>query len=158
MQLDAMRLQLLNDLRSAGNTIKKEDYGAITKTWKHKPHIEIVISLTGPGPVLLIGTDDEIFGYVSKGTPAHVILPRRKKALKFKSSYSAKSSPGVIGSKSGGAGGSDVFSAGVIHPGIKAREFEQAIQEKRDKWFKRQMEKSMKTGTVKSGYSQQGGA
>jgi len=152
LQDKAFSQTILDALEKAGKTIKDEDYGAITKTWKHKPKIEVVVDLAGPGPTLLVGTDDEIYGYVDEGTRAHVIVPRRAKVLKFKSGYVAKTAPGVIGSTSGGPTGGDVYSAGVIHPGTKAREFEKTIKEKRESWFKKQMEAAMREAAKKSGY------
>ena len=154
LEIGAFRLELLNALRTTGKVIEEEDYGAITATWKHKPKIEVVISLTGPGPVLLIGTDDEIFGYVSEGTRPHKIKPKRPGGtLYFQRGYTAKTRANVIGSVPGGSVGPMQAAKAVKHPGTEARNFDKVIQKKREKWFKRKMEDAMKTAAKKSGWS-----
>lgn len=151
MKDDDLRLELLNSLRSVANDVKK-DFEATVKTWDHKPKFESAISLKGAGPQFLVGTDDEIYGYVDKGTKPHVIKPKRAKVLRFAGTYRAKTSPGVIGSSSGGSSGAEVFSRGVKHPGTKARNFEEAIGRKWEKAFKGRMEEAMKRAVRKSGH------
>lgn len=140
-------------MRKAGKTIVKDDYGAITQNWKHKPKFDVLISLTGPGPVILVGTDDEIYRYVDEGTRPHTIRPKRAKVLAFNAGHTAKTMPGVIGSRPGGPFGETVFAHEVKHPGTKARNFEKAIKKKRTPWFKREMEKALKIANRKAGYA-----
>jgi hypothetical protein len=154
---------MLNAMRLAATQIKK-DFRKTTETWKHQPKFEDEISLTGPGPILTVFTEDEIYGYVSGGTRPHEIWAgiytgkSDKKQLSFvwggKGSYKAKTKPGVIGSSKGGATGSLTHRAYVQHPGTEARKFEETIQKKRQKWFKREMEKAMKVAAQKSGYGE----
>jgi hypothetical protein len=154
----AFRLEFLNAMRKAGTVIKQQDFEKTTATWKHKPKFESVVSLTGPGPVLLVGTDDEIYGYVSRGTKEHAIWAgiytgkSSKKVLAFPSRSTPKTRPGVIGSGAGSRGKVDTFRPYVMHPGTKPRKFEEAIRKKREKWFKRQMEMAMKRAAAKSGH------
>ncbi len=102
LKVDAMRLELLNAMRKVGTEVKK-DYEKTTKTWKHKPKFEVSVSLKQPGPTLIVETDDEIYGYVDKGTKPHLIFAgiytgkSNKKALAFPSKFGAKTRPGVIG-------------------------------------------------------------
>lgn len=152
LRQDAIRLEFLNALRKAGTQIK-QDFEQTTATWKHKPKFEILISLAGGGPTLLVDTNDRVYGYVNRGTKPHPIRPKRAKALAFQSGYQAKTAPGVIGSGPGGPFGDTVFSKGVRHPGTKARKFDEAIKKKREKWFKGQMEQALKAGVAKSGHS-----
>ncbi len=158
LKIAAFRLAWLNAMRKAGKVIKS-DFEKTTKTWKHKPVFEIVISLTGPGPLLLVGTDDEIYGYVSRGTEEHPIFAgiftgkSSKKSLAFPSKFSPKTKPGFIGSSPGSSGGSTVFVPYVNHPGSAARKFEEAIKKKRGPWFKKQMEQAMSEAARKSGYA-----
>lgn len=155
LQKGHFRLEMLNAMRKAGTVVKK-DFEKTTATWNHKPKFVVVISLTGPGPVMLVDTDDKIYGYVTKGTEPHLIVPRRAKALSFtwggKGSYKAKTKPGVIGSSTGGPTGKRVFRAYVEHPGTEARKFDEAIKKRREKWFKRQMETAMVMAAQKSGH------
>jgi len=140
--------------------IIKEDYGRITKTWKHKPKFEALTSLTGPGPVLFIATDDEIYRFVNEGTPPHDIPTTGSTLLVFKSGYKSKSVPGMIGSRRGGGFGKTVFTTKrdkqgkpIKHPGTKPRNFEKVIKKNRTPWFKRQMEAAMKEANKKAGHA-----
>jgi hypothetical protein len=157
LKVDAMRLELLNEMRKAGTAIRK-DFEKTTKTWEHKPKFTQEISLTGPGPTILVGTDDEIYGYVSRGTKPHPIFAgyytgkSDKKVLAFGSKFKAKTRPGVIGSSSGGSSGKMVFTPFVQHPGTKPRKFEEAIEKKWRKQFKRRMEQAMARAAKASGH------
>lgn len=147
-----MRLELLNALRKAAKDIRK-DFDLTVKTWEHKPEFQEVISLGGNSPSVLVGTDDEIYRYVDEGTKAHIIRPKKAKRLRFQGTYTAKTSPGVIGSSSGGSSGDVIYSTGVHHPGTKARKFSQAIEKKWAKAFKGRMEDAMQRARKKSGHA-----
>ena len=135
----------------AGNDILK-DFKATTSTWKHKPGFEKIVSYS-PSPVeIMVATDDEIYGYVNNGTRPHPIFPKNAKALAFPGVYSAKTTPGVIGSKPGGSSGPTVFAAYVQHPGTEARHFDKVIQKKWGPLFKRRMERAMKEAAIASGH------
>jgi hypothetical protein len=152
-----LRLSLLNEMRKVGTEIKK-DFEKTTATWQHKPKFETVVSLMQPGPTVLVGTDDEIYGYVSKGTKPHPIFAgiytgkSNKKALAFPSKFSPKTRPGVIGSTAGSRGGDMVVRPYVQHPGTKPRNFEEAIEKIWKKKFKKRMEAAMREVAQKSGY------
>jgi len=153
------RLEWLNALRKAGIVIKNEDFGAITATWRHKPIIEVVVSLSGAGPTLLVDSSDKIMNMLNSGTKRHPIFAgiytgkSSKKVLAFASSSSPKTTPGVIGSTAGSRGKVDTFRPYVDHPGTEAREWDKAIAKKRKKWFNRQMEAAMRKAAQKSGHS-----
>ena len=154
---DKLRLQLLNALRKAG-TPMKQDFVKTTDTWEHKPKFEVSISLKQPGPSVLVGTDDEIYGYVNDGTKPHKIpkVPKVKGALRFrwggKGSYKAKTKPRIIGSAPGGPSGPWVSFKQVQHPGTKARKFDEVIQKKWRSAFKTLMEKAMRDAAKASGH------
>lgn len=121
------------------------DFEVTTAGWEHPVLFERIISI-GPTSIdILVGTDDEIYTYVDKGTRPHLILPVRAKALHFQSGYKAKSVPNVITSNmNGGPFGDDVFSKGVMHPGTEARNFDETIRKKWEPIFKRRMQAAMK--------------
>jgi hypothetical protein len=152
MKEKELRLELLNVLRSISKDVRK-DFEATVKTWEHKPRFEEAISLKGAGPQFLVGTDDEIYKFVDKGTKPHIIRPKKARALHFMGGYRAKTKPNVIGSSSGGASGPEVFTKHVNHPGTKARGFEEAIGKKWDKQFKKRMHTAMKKAAKKSGHA-----
>lgn len=147
----ALRLELLNAMRSVGRAIKK-DFQRTTITWRKRPIFEMIISLKG-GPQVFVYTDNKIYQYVSKGTPEHVIVPVEARALRFRAGYIAKTKPRVIGSFSGGPYGKVVLAAAVLHPGTEAREFDKVIQRKWRSRFKKRMEKAMRRARQKSGHA-----
>ena len=156
---DAMRLRLLNAMRKAATPIKA-DFEATTKTWKHTVIFEVLISLTGPGPVVLVATDDEIYGYVNNGTEPHEIWAGAytgksdKTMLFFSSQFVPKTQPGIIGSNPGFVGERDTLVPMVNHPGQEEpRNFDKTIQKKREPWFKRQMEGAMGEARQASGHA-----
>ena len=158
LKVDAMRLELLNEMRKVATQVKK-DYEKTTKTWKHKPKFDVNISLKPPGPVLIVETDDEIYRYVDKGTKPHLIFAgiytgkSDKKVLAFGSKFGAKTKPGVIGSSAGSSGGKTVLRPYVQHPGTKPRKFEEAITKIWTPKYKRQMEKAMGKAAKASGHA-----
>jgi len=154
----ALRLRLLNEVRKAGRAVKK-DFEKTTKTWRHKPKFEVLVSLTGPGPVLLVGTDDKIYRYVDEGTRPHLIWAgiytgkSRKRLLVFNSGFEPKTQPRVIGSSAGAVFGAKVMRPYVQHPGTEAREFDKTIQRMWESKFKRRMEAAMRQAAKDSGHA-----
>lgn len=124
--------QALDD--TAKEVIK--DFKRTTETWDHQPEFKVMDSgfRVGSREVSLdVGTDDEIYGYVSRGTPAHDILPKQATVLRFQSGFVPKTKPGRFLSKEGGSSGDNTFAKAVHHPGIKARKFEELIAERHRK-------------------------
>ncbi len=134
---------LLGATRKAGNDIRK-DFEETTKTWTNKPEFQMVYAVRPNGPEVLVGTDDKIYGYVNEGTKPHPIFPVRAKALRFQSGYAAKTVPGQLYSQAGGPFGATVFRAGVMHPGTKARKFDDIIQKLWESKFKTRIEQAMR--------------
>ena len=152
LQVDKIRLEILNALRAEGRDVTKE-YEKTTATWKGKPKFETLIGLNRPpgGASVFVGTDNKIYGYVDKGVPARIIRPRRAKALRFMAGSRAKTSPRHIGSGPGGASGPVVFASIIRRwPGIKAREFSETIRQRRRQKFTRRMVKAMQAGAKKA--------
>lgn len=149
---DAIRLELLNAMRKAGRGIRK-DFQSTTKTWKNKPEFKLTISLRSPGPTVTVTTMDEIYRYVDKGTKPHVIRPKKAKALRFQSIYTAKTTPNVLGSQKGGASGDFVFAQEVHHPGTKPRNFTNLIRDKWKQEYYDLMNTAISVGAQKSGHS-----
>jgi hypothetical protein len=153
-----MRLTLLNAVRKAARDIQK-DFEKTTETWEHKVKFESLVSLTGPGPVVLVGTDDEIYTYVDKGTRPHEIWAGAytgksdKTSLAFRTGHTPKTQPRVIGSGPGGTSGDLVYPIMVNHPGTEAREFDVTIAAKWDGAFKRRMEDAMVDAGKESGHA-----
>jgi hypothetical protein len=78
----------------------------------------------------MVGTENDIWNMLDKGTRAHKIIARRAKRLRFGSGFSAKTRPGFVGSQSGGTSGGPVFAQSVMHPGTTARGWSKLIAAK----------------------------
>jgi len=148
-----------NALRRCAREIHK-DFEATVATWETKVTFKEHTSLRQDEDAVSVTVDtgNEIYGYVNDGTRPHEIWAgyytgkSDKKALAFPSIYSPKTEPGVIGSKSGGGSGDTVFSPFVRHPGTEGRHFDVAIREKRQPWFKHEMEQALHEVAVASGH------
>ena len=153
LNVDAFRLATLNALRAEGRDVKKE-YEKTTKTWKRKPEFEVLIGLTrGPGgsASVLVGTDDEVYGYVDEGTRGHYVPKSGAATMAFRPGYKAKTKPRMIGSGSGGASGDRIVRRGRWWvKGIVPREFSPTIQKRRRRPFTRRMVKAMQAAGNKA--------
>jgi hypothetical protein len=107
-------------------------------SWRRRPRFEVIEEATPTSLAVLGGTDSEIYKYVDLGTRPHIIEPRGAGyPLRFQSAYTAKTTPGVIGSQAGGPSGPFVSAYRVRHPGTKARRFsEMILQEVRQLGYK----------------------
>lgn len=146
---------LFDELENEMKAIQKEmakDFDSTVQTWNNKPKFDKEFESSKSRIRIFTGTGDEIYGYVSEGTKPHRIMPKGR-ALRFRGTYRAKTSPGVIGSKSGGASGAEVFSKGVNHPGTKARKFDEAIGKKWDRPFRNRIDKAIDRARRKSGHA-----
>lgn len=155
---DALRLHLLNEMRKYGNVIKK-DFEATTDKWEgEKPKWEVLVSLQ-KGTTVAVSSNGPAMGvrkwdWMDKGTKAHDIRPKKPGgSLVFRDTFTAKTVPGVIGSRAGGSSGNLVIAKKVRHPGTKARRIEAAIKKRHEPRFKRAMELAMKEAAKKSGHS-----
>lgn len=161
INVDAIRLELLNALRAEGRQIRRE-LKKTTATWSHKVTFEMKVSLrrtSGEGYVK-VWTTDEIFGYVNDGTRPHMmgpIRPVKKKALRIPTGGTRpKTRPGKLASYKGGARGPYVFAKSTkrfMHPGGKARDFTGTIKKRMEKTrrFQKRLDDAVSRGLAKSG-------
>lgn len=125
----AMHKALAGAMKEGQQGVAK-DFDATVKTWNDKPKFDRQFEAGKQRIRFWVGTENEIYRYVSGGTRAHIIRPRRARFLRFQGTYTAKTAPGVIGSSSGGSSGDVIYSRGVRHPGTKARLFPEHIEKK----------------------------
>ena len=157
LKVDAFRLVFLNALRQAGRDIMA-DFEKTVADWDTKVVFKMQISLSG-GLQVEVYTENEIYGYVDKGTEPHDIWPgfytgkSDKKVLAFSSTFTPKTTPGVIGSGPGSRGKVDTFRPYVQHPGTKARNFSKEIQKKWQTIFKSRMEQALRLARQASGHA-----
>ena len=103
----------------------------------------------GDTVTMQMGTEDQIYKFVDKGTQQHYIFPRSPGGrLAFQwagpGSYRAATRPGVLGSRQHGPTGPTVFRRYVLHPGTEARRFSDTIQEKYDRMANQIAEKHIR--------------
>lgn len=147
---DVFRLEFLTMMHEVERGIKK-DFQETTKTWETKVVFTSQISLKG-GPSVLVGTDNEIYAMVDQGTKEHDIAPRNARKLAYQTTFVPKTTPGWIGSRSGGKSGKYTVRGKVHHPGFAARNFSKTITKMWKDKFKRRAEQAMRDAARKSGY------
>ena len=158
LQEDAMRLALLSAMHAAARVIR-QDFAATTANWKHKVKFEHIVSLAQGNIAILVTTDDEIYRYVNEGTKPHEIWAgiytgkSNKTTLFFPSVFTPKTKPGSLVSGAGRKGKRDTHTPYVEHPGTEARNFDEQIEKKREKWYKQQMEAAMSKARKASGHA-----
>lgn len=140
LAMDPQRLArgIQNGLDASAKAVKV-DFGVTVQTWNEKP--EFAISETDDGRI--VGTDDEVYGYVNDGTRPHLIVARRAKVLAFGVPSSPKTAVRVIGSSAGSRGNTPVKIKAVHHPGTDAREFDEVIAEKWREQFPVTMQRAL---------------
>jgi hypothetical protein len=116
----------------------ENDFKSTTATWDHKVKFNRDVTDTIRKIRLSVGTDDEVYRWIDKGTrknypiTGHLKRSGRRGMLAFPSGkYSAKTTPGVIGSVgTSPRGGGTTIVRSVTHPGIKPRKFAWTISQK----------------------------
>lgn len=103
-----------------GADVAKADFERSVSTWDHLP----VFSIDGGDFEYFVGTDDEIYNYVSGGTSPHT-----EENVVFNTGYTAKTRVGSLDSGGGGPYGPSVYARAVRNPGITAREFPELVAE-----------------------------
>lgn len=147
---------LVDAARQVAKEVKK-DFEATVSTWEdeNKPGFGEDIDVSGGEIVLAVGVESngEIYGYVNNGTRPHLIPKSGPGLLKISEGYQPKTMPGVIGSRSGGAGNRFIVrKTQVQHPGTEPRKFDETIAKKWQKPFKRAMEEALRKAARASGH------
>lgn len=108
--------------------------------------IRIQIRLAGPKK------GREKWNWINYGTKPHRITPRRAKALRFQTGYSAGSKPGTTFTSRASKSGGWVSSQGVNHPGTEARGWKEIIVRENQPLFERWMSAAMRNAARASGH------
>ena len=146
----AMRAVFVDEAKTVADEIELDFYLTVN-TWKHQPDFEKIVEIGSAAISILVGTDNEIYRYVNDGTKRHWVEPKKAKALRFRSLYTAKTTPGKMVARSGGASGPFWYSKGHWVSGIDDRNFDEAIQKEWEPKFKSRMEDAMKKAAKVSG-------
>lgn len=121
----AVRAAVRGALDDTADDVER-DFNRTTASWSHDVPFTTVVQTWAR----IVMTQEAIYNMLNKGTAPHEIMPRSARALVFQVPYQAKSTPGVIASKSGGTGGQTVYTRGPVqHPGTAPRQWDQTIAE-----------------------------
>jgi len=131
----------------------KHDFDATTKTWNRKVPFDTVLETNKIQASVTVSTGDDIYRFVNDGTKPHEIRAKNARVLSFRGGYTAKTSPGVIGSGGGGASGSMMHAKSVHHPGTKARNFDEAILRKWKTKLAKELGITMRKFSEESGHA-----
>lgn len=105
----------------------KDGFDSTVRGWKHKVRWINRRTVDAQTARLIYGTNDKIYGYVNDGTRPHDIEANKKKLLRFRGGYRAKTRRGSLSSGPGGATGGWFSAKKVHHPGTEPREFSKEV-------------------------------
>ena len=136
------------DLIREGSKIVKEqekDFIKTVRKWKMRPTWIRKVDHSDAAITVEVYTENEIYGYVDKGTKKHIIVPRNKTVLKFRGgSYSGRGRPKK----------SDyVYTKLVHHPGFKGYKHSETIAKKWQPLIRTRFDAAIKQAAKSSGHS-----
>lgn len=155
LQVDEIRLELLNELRKQGR-LSAAELRKCVRTWRDKPKFkDPAPSLKGGNASVTVapsGSEDAVnhWNWTDEGTRAHIIEAKRAPMLRFRGGWKAKTSPGVIGSGQSKSSGGWVSKKRVHHKGTKARKFTETVGKLRSREFDEAMQKAVMRGAQKA--------
>ena len=117
---------LQKGLRNTADYMKRE-YEKTTRTWDRDVKFGTKTDQSGDELKVYVGTDDEIYGYVDRGTEPHLIQAVNAPYLRFQTGFVSKTVPNLISSRKGGKSGPWVRVQSVQHPGNEPRNFTKII-------------------------------
>jgi len=134
----------------------KLDFDATVATWDRKPVFQTDVSVLPDIVSVKVWTDDEIYGYVDKGTKSRDIKPKPGKRLAFWVGGTPKTRPRQDTAGPGSPGTKlIVLPVGVpVHKhAIKARNFTKEIRLHHQKDFYNRIDKAIRKWVRESGHA-----
>jgi hypothetical protein len=134
----------------------KLDFDATVGTWDRKPVFQTDVSVLPDIVSVKVWTDDEIYGYVDKGTKSRDIYPKAGKRLAFRVGGTPKTRPGQDTAGPGSPGTKlIVLPVGVpVHKhAIKARNFTKEIRLHHSRDFYSRMRTAIRKWARESGHA-----
>ena len=119
----AYRRAIKQSLDAAAKEAVKQ-FKRTTKTWEGQPDF---IAANDGEFGRIVGTESQVYDYVTHGTRPHTIRPVAAQNLAFPTINTAKTAPNTLDSGQGGSGGPVAFAVEVRHPGNKPRNFEKLV-------------------------------
>lgn len=132
----------------------RKDLEKSVQTWTKKPKFIVITSETQTENIIQVTTTNKVYLWLDEGTGIYgpkkkpiVIVPKKKKVLRFWPNYKAKTSshPNAIIAKAGGANrsGKPIFAQRVVQKGIRPRNFFKKIQRRNEKKFQARMDRAV---------------
>ena len=156
LKVKEVRLELLNELRKEGREEVKI-LRPTTDNWRGvRPDFEFEIGLTSKEALLLVGPTGsekavQKWVWLDEGTKKNYpIVARRAPFLRFRSGYSASTTPGSFKSRGSRTYGGWIQKKAVIHPGIKARGWSEMLQKRRKRPYRDRMLAALRRGMEKA--------
>lgn len=129
-------IRVLNVLKKYKKDVTN-DFKYVTRFWEHDVAIKSEMRYRGGDIFVLVGADDEIFGYISGGTDVRYATMDQH--------FVRKTNPGTLETFPG-HGGLLFVSKKFPHPGIEARRYEVLIREKYEKQFPEDIRRAVFAG------------
>ncbi len=130
LELEEVRKMLLDTMNKTGD-VCIQTFQRTTQGWRGvKPTFIAETTIENGNAILRVfptGDGANKWVWLDEGTKPHPILPRRAKRLRFFIGGKAGSTPGNFISKTSTPGNKQVFSKGVMHPGIKPRNWSKTL-------------------------------
>ena len=155
LAVDKVRLELLNELRAEGRD-EVRILQPTTDNWRgEKPTFEAVIGLSSTEATLIVGPVGsekavQKWVWLDEGTRPHPIVARRAPRLKFRTGYSASTSPGSFRSRGATVSGPWRSPVAVQHPGTAPRGWSEMLQKQRKRPYRDRMLAAVRRGMEKA--------
>lgn len=127
----------------------REGFEQSVDGWEHQVKFDTQTQINGRQARVIVGTNDEIYGYVNHGTKPHDIRPKNKGRLNFRTGYRAKTRRGSLRSGPGGASGGWVSAKKVKHPGTEPRNFDEEVVRRTKPKFERYCSEEFENAALK---------
>jgi len=153
---------ILGPIEDECQSISKDillDFELTVATWKTKVKFIREVTIGYTWIIISVITENEIYGWVDQGTPAHLISPRSRRGpkkaasmLAFMAGGTPKTIPGRLVSGYGSPGTDLVFASEVHHPGTEPRKFSEMIAKDWQKKIASRAQKAIDRSVKESGY------
>ena len=147
----AVAVEITRVLHGEGK-LQVRELGKTVKSWTRKVGFAYEVDLSGRDASVLTGPatgNVKIWNYINEGTRTRPIVPKRAKALRFRTGYKAKTRPWHIGSGRSSHTGDWVSTKLVRAHSIQAREWTGTLVSKRKRPFARNINSAIKRGAAR---------
>lgn len=121
----------------------KHLFRGTTNGWSEKPSWRQKLTQRSSEISMEVWTEDEKYGLVNAGSPAHTITPRKGGFLRFKPGYRSATTAGSLISRRAYRSGNPVTTMSVKHPGFEPRRFDELISQEYDPKFRESVQKAV---------------